>query len=853
MSTPVQDGYEQRYAAKLWSLLPEMYRAADSETVDGDGPLRELLERIGASMAVVRRSIDRLWDDQSIETCDTWVVPYLAELLATNLVPAMDARAQRLDVANTISYRRRKGTVALLEQLAHDVTGYEARAIEMFRRLGRTRHGLDPALGWPADSPDPAGARALQRAGQLTGLLTGTPAGGWADLRHPLGASLAHTAFDEYCHRLDVRAGRGDLGWYGIPKVAFFLWRTISFGVDRGTPVPVAGCPGHYVFDPTGRQVALFTAAARGGNDYGETWLPTDVWQVPAPLTTPLWESVTASALGSGDPTAFPDPIASLWPRSLSVTPEGTADPLDLADVTVWPEVGRFRTTSTAQLEVGYHYGLFSRTGAGPYDRRLPGVDEPEEAAPVRHVPGGSAIALPNAIGALGPAGTIVVDDGRTSTAVADVGSATAPLRDVTIRAAQGERAVVRADVGAAPWIFTGGTLSTGAAGRLHLAGLLVSGADVVLRGRFEEVRLTCSTLDPGTAAPGPAGLFQASVDGRDLAPVTLWVEGQVERLVLDRCLTGPVRVRAGGLVESLEVADSVLQGLPTDEPGAVTHLHDADLLFSALRQQHDELTTWLAGGLTGAAAAVAAHVDGTMPDPADVDLLVADLRAVVDGPLVWTETRFATRPLQRATREAAVAASATPPGAAELAALNRRLLAEAFPLALADAALATDNGSVELCRTTVIGQAFVHRLECSDSVLDGVVRVRDAQHGCVRFSAWSTGSALPRRYESVRIEPRAPIMVSRRFGEWGYAQLHDGADAAVVDGSTAGVPSLLTGSEDGSEMGAYCREAASVKDRSLLIKLQEYLPVGLAPVLVHLPEADPEGELTRGRPWPPM
>lgn len=852
MSTPVQDGYEERYAAKLWSLLPEVYRAADSETVDGDGPLRELLERIGASMAVVRRSIDRLWDDQSIETCDTWVVPYLAELLATNLVPAMDARAQRLDVANTISYRRRKGTVALLEQLAHDVTGYEARAIEMFRRLGRTRHGLDPALGRPADSADPAGARALQRAGQLTGLLTGTPAGGWADLRHPLGATLAHTAFDEYSHRLDVRVGRGDLGWYGIPKVAFFLWRTISFGVDRATPVPVAGCPGHYAFDPTGRQVALFTAAARGGNDYGETWLPTDVWQVPAPLTTPLWESVTASALGTDDPTAFPDPVASLWPRSLSVTPEGTADPLDLADVTVWPEVGRFRTAGTAPLEVGYHYGLFSRIGAGPYDRRLPGVDEPAEAAPVRHVPGGSAIALPNVLGVLAGAGTVVVDDGRTSTAVADVGSVASPLRDVTIRAAQGERAVVRADVGAAPWIFTGGTLADGTGSRLHLAGLLVSGADVVLRGRFDEVRLTCCTLDPGTAAPEPAGLFQRSVDGRDLAPVTLWVEGQVERLVLDRCLTGPVRVRAGGLVESLEVADSVLQGLPTEEPGAVTHLHDADLLFSALRHQHDELTTWLAGGLTGSAAAVAAHVDGTTPAAADVGLLVADLRAVVDGPLVWTETRFATRPLQRATREAAVAASAAPPGAAELAALNRRLLAEAFPLALADAALATDNGAVELCRTTVLGQAFVHRLECSDSVLDDVVRVRDAQHGCVRFSAWSTGSALPRRYESLRIDPGAPIMVSRRFGEWGYAQLHDGADAAVADGSTAGVPSLLTGSEDGSEMGAYCREAASVKDRSLLIKLQEYLPVGLAPVLVHLPEADPEGELTRGRPWPP-
>ena len=52
--------------------------------------------------------------------------------------------------------------------------------------------------------------------------------------------------------------------------------------------------------------------------------------------------------------------------------------------------------------------------------------------------------------------------------------------------------------------------------------------------------------------------------------------------------------------------------------------------------------------------------------------------------------------------------------------------------------------------------------------------------------------------------------------------------------------------------MGVFCRDGAAIKDRSLLIKLQEYLPVGLSPVLLHLPAADPQGELTRGRPWPP-
>ena len=148
----------------------------------------------------------------------------------------MDARGQRLDVANTIYYRRRKGTVALLEQLAADVTGYDARVIEFFRRLGRTRHGLDPPIGYPAGSADPAAARRLQHAENQTGLLTGTPAGGLADLRDPLGASMTSTAYDEYHHRADVRRGTGALGWYGISKIGFFLWRTLALAVSTGPP-----------------------------------------------------------------------------------------------------------------------------------------------------------------------------------------------------------------------------------------------------------------------------------------------------------------------------------------------------------------------------------------------------------------------------------------------------------------------------------------------------------------------------------------------------------------------------------------------------------------------------------------
>ena len=143
----VDDGYTAWYQAKLWQLLPGVYRNLDSGTATVPGPLQELLNRIGAETATVRRSIDRLWENQSIETCDDWVVPYIGDLLATRLVSCLDARAQRLDVAKTIYYRRRAGTLGVLEELAADIAGRDARVVEFFRRLGRTRHQFDPPIG----------------------------------------------------------------------------------------------------------------------------------------------------------------------------------------------------------------------------------------------------------------------------------------------------------------------------------------------------------------------------------------------------------------------------------------------------------------------------------------------------------------------------------------------------------------------------------------------------------------------------------------------------------------------------------------------------------------------------------
>ena len=104
-----------------------------------------------------------MWEDQSIETCDDWADPLYRRPARHEPGAGLDPRGQRLDVAKTIYYRRRKGTLAILEEIAANITGWDAKLVEFFRRLGRTRHGLDPPIGRcsaTATPPVAAGRRA---------------------------------------------------------------------------------------------------------------------------------------------------------------------------------------------------------------------------------------------------------------------------------------------------------------------------------------------------------------------------------------------------------------------------------------------------------------------------------------------------------------------------------------------------------------------------------------------------------------------------------------------------------------------------------------------------------------------
>ncbi|MBV8972492.1 MAG: hypothetical protein JO290_09405, partial [Sphingomonadaceae bacterium] len=229
----------------------------------------------------------------------------------------------------------------------------------------------------------------------------------------------------------------------------------------------------------------------------------------------------------------------------------------------IHPETGVFSFTNPADATrpvVEYHFGFSARIGAGGFDERvLPTIDEPAISASVS---GGGG--LDAALAAIAGTGTVEIADSLTYPGVAAAITLPVPPPPpapavVTIRARNQERPVIRWPGSGASWKITG------KGGNLVLQGLWLQGADLVLAGTFDTVRLRMVTLDPGTEGNG--AFFETAIDGSKLAPSTLWIQGEVQELVLERCITGPIRTRGAGFVEHLSASDSIIQAIPTHAP----------------------------------------------------------------------------------------------------------------------------------------------------------------------------------------------------------------------------------------------------------------------------------------------
>ena len=578
-----QDHFERYFAEKLWEMIPAVYRNEDGKT-DHPGVLHAIVETIAQQAAGLRRSQDRLWDDQFIELCDDWAVPYIADLLGTRMVSAKNKRGRRADVAKTIYYRRRKGTPRVLEELISDISDWEGKMVESFQRIVRSRHGLDPI-------PD-----------NLTGRFSGTMPGGVANLRMPVASEMAGGPFDEFFHTPDMRQHTGNQGRYNIPKLAFHLYRLNVYEVREATPFSLEDNK-NFGFDPSGRRIPLFMP--RNRPDDWEKWYSALEWELPGPIRRRLLghciyeisESVVQRLVSehgltqnaadklrffcnwqfqdedqlSAAMSQIPEinvsdiflPLLrysiiakcgknSLLPSAIKIDtgyPNFVIPPEqivagNLESRTPWlvpikrlvidPENGRFNLIeqdASKEINVTYFYGFSGPIGAGTYNRSVVLGDHGVEG-------GGKLDAAK-----INNNGITHIKDSKT---YGPVGSKD-KVENLSLIAANEQRPYLRLENN---WILKGAIEDA----KLNLEGIWVGSKGpygIIMRGDYEQVTIRNCTLDPGC---------DTDLSGHVINPVPLIIEGYVEQLIIESSITGAIQTGEDGYVEQIIIRDSIVQ-----------------------------------------------------------------------------------------------------------------------------------------------------------------------------------------------------------------------------------------------------------------------------------------------------
>lgn len=209
----------------LYERVPELYRIEDAKQTPAQ-PLRAFLGLVEDAFAAVHESIESLYHDLFIDTCDEWVIPYLADLLGTSHLKG-DPRTLRRDIAGTIGWRRRKGTLGVIEALTEALSGWGVHAAEMFKDLVWAQeldHQRPDAGGQP-----PYGLATVDRHTVVRG--------GTAVIRDPATLALLATPFNPFAHLPDFRAPCFGSLRINLPNLAVFLWRLEAYRVGPATPV----------------------------------------------------------------------------------------------------------------------------------------------------------------------------------------------------------------------------------------------------------------------------------------------------------------------------------------------------------------------------------------------------------------------------------------------------------------------------------------------------------------------------------------------------------------------------------------------------------------------------------------
>jgi hypothetical protein len=558
---------------RLYQLLPMAIRTADS--AQGE-PLRALLQVITEQADLLEADLEQLYDNWFVETCEPWVLPYIADLVghqplaepgSEGLAPA--ALPGRREVAQTLRYRRRKGTLALLEQLARDVGGWPARAVECQRLLAQT-----------------ASLRFAQPG-----------RGARVDLRD--GAALARLggAFDGLAHTPDLRrlGSARTQGLHAPGGVAVFVWRLKSYPVTRAPATPLErGARNLYTFSALRNDAQLFNRArpsdAAGCASTRQLELPHAIERAefsaprkPGARFAAASPDYYGLAPGGGEQGEAQSVViwARGWPDHQDQTdrlvPAARVIAADLGGwnyqppdnhVAVDPVRGRIAFPLhqlPKRVWVSYHYGFSADIGGGEYRRtlrrhadamveRVTGVkalkkalERWRDASEGNNEPQPPADQPAHAVIELGDSGVYELE----------VGVLLAAGHTLQLRAAQGTRPVLR--------LTASMVVAGGAGSRFTIDGLMVAGRGLQLAGALASLTVRHSTLVPGWS-------LEPNCDPTQPVEPSIEVLDSGACIVIEHSIVGSVQVNNDEVrtdpVE-LRIADSVVDatGANCDSP----------------------------------------------------------------------------------------------------------------------------------------------------------------------------------------------------------------------------------------------------------------------------------------------
>jgi hypothetical protein len=531
---------------RLYHLLPAVYRQRDFEI---DEPLRALLAVISEQVNAVDQDIAQLYDNWFIETCQDWAVPYIGDLIGyqprtpASLPDQLSSPGERTlesmliprrEVANTLSFRQRKGTLAVLEQMARDLTGWPARAEELDHRFAITQalNHLRPERGR------------------------------WIDLRARRVLDRLGGPFDSAGRT--VRLGRTDVLAGGpsdvLPAVGVFIWRLKVYALDHVPAYCVQQAGEHcFTFSAFGNNVPLFARGSADGPTAGKTGLaafPGAIRRGEFAQVVPHRHRVRLRAssdyYGVGKSVAvwapnwcgadgkLPVPVERVIPADLS---RWSFEP-PRGHIAVDPELGRLAFApgemSKDGVWVSYCYGFGDDLGGGPYARRLPYPPVPPgmPVTPVYFVGSGAQYA---SIGAALKAWKTEAP----ASAIIEVVDSEVYAEQLRIKLGTGQSLEIRAANGARPVIDIIGansnrsealTVSGESASAFRLDGIVIFGRAVEVKGYVARFSVCDCTLVPGW------GRENDPMHERSNEPSLVFVN-TAARISISRSILGALRV----------------------------------------------------------------------------------------------------------------------------------------------------------------------------------------------------------------------------------------------------------------------------------------------------------------------